>query len=119
MAGEGSTGFAIVEEKGTRKQRLVKAGDVIAGAKVVRIKRNAVDVLVEDQERTLKIAETKEAPILPPPAGRRPYSLRQPRRPAPLPSAEARSGRDCRTWGACSARPRSGPTSMRAYRMDS
>ena len=70
VAGAAKYGFAIIEEKGTRKQRLVKAGDVIAGAKVVRINRNAVDLLVEDQERTLKIAETKEAPILPPPAAR-------------------------------------------------
>jgi general secretion pathway protein C len=68
VAGEAKYGFAIIEEKGTRKQRLVKAGDVIAGAKVVRINRNTVDLLVEDQERTLKMAETKEAPILPPPA---------------------------------------------------
>jgi general secretion pathway protein C len=68
VAGESKYGFAIIEERGTRKQRLVKAGDVIAGAKVVRIKRNAVDLLVENQERTLKMAETKEAPILPPPA---------------------------------------------------
>ena len=68
VAGETKYGFAIIEERGTRKQRLVKAGDVIAGAKVVRIKRNAVDLLVEGQERTLKMAETNEAPILPPPA---------------------------------------------------
>jgi hypothetical protein len=65
VAGEGKYGFAIIEEKGTRKQRLVKAGDVVAGAKVVRIKRNAVDVLVEGAVRTLKMAEMKEAPILP------------------------------------------------------
>ena len=69
VAGEGKFGFAIIEEKGTRKQRLVKAGDVVAGAKVIRIKRNAVDVLVEDRKMTLKIVETKEAPILPPPQG--------------------------------------------------
>jgi len=65
VAGEGKYGFAIIEERGTRKQRLVKAGDVVAGAKVIRIRRNAVDVLVEEQERTLKMAEMKEAPILP------------------------------------------------------
>jgi general secretion pathway protein C len=82
VAGDSKYGFAIVEEKGTRKQRLVKAGDVIAGAKVVRIKRNAMDILVEDQERTLKIAETREAPILPPPAaGASASSL-----PTPLPT---------------------------------
>ncbi|MDP3096876.1 MAG: PDZ domain-containing protein, partial [Syntrophales bacterium] len=68
VAGEGKYGFAIIEEKGTRKQRLVKVGDVVAGAKVVRIKRNAVDVLVEGEARTLKMAEMKEAPILPPTA---------------------------------------------------
>jgi general secretion pathway protein C len=70
VAGEMKYGFAIIEERGTRNQRLVKTGDVIAGAKVVRIRRNAVDLLVEDQERTLKMAETNEAPILPPPAAR-------------------------------------------------
>lgn len=68
VAGEGKYGFAIIEEKGTRKQRLVKVGDVVAGAKIIRIKRNALDVLVEEQERTLKMAEMKEGPILPPPA---------------------------------------------------
>jgi general secretion pathway protein C len=68
VAGEGKYGFAIIEEKGTKKQRLVKVGDVVSGAKVIRIKRNAIDVLVEEQERTLKMAEMKEAPIFPPTA---------------------------------------------------
>ncbi len=67
VAGEPKYGFAIVEEKGTRKQRLVKAGDLIAGARVVRIKRNAIDLLVNGQERVLKIAEAHEGPIVPPP----------------------------------------------------
>jgi len=65
VAGEGKYGFAIIEEKGTKKQRLVKAGDVVAGAQVVRIKRNAIDLIVNDQERTLKITERPEGPILP------------------------------------------------------
>jgi len=66
VAGGPKYGFAIVEEKGTKKQRLVKAGDLIDGAKVVRIRRNAIDLLVGDQERTLKMAEMNEGPILPP-----------------------------------------------------
>ena len=66
VAGEGKYGFAIVEEKGTRKQKLVKSGDILSGAKVVRIKRNAVDFLVGDQVLTLKIVESKEEPILAP-----------------------------------------------------
>jgi general secretion pathway protein C len=69
VAGEGKYGFAIIEEKGTRKQRLVKAGDVVYGAKVIRIKRNAVDILVAERVRTLKIVETREAPIFPPQTG--------------------------------------------------
>jgi general secretion pathway protein C len=69
VAGEGKYGFAIIEEKGTRKQRLVKTGEVVYGAKVIRIKRDAVDILVAERERTLKIVETKETPILPPPGG--------------------------------------------------
>ncbi len=66
VAGGPRYGFAVIEEKGTKKQRLVKAGDLVAGAKVIRIKRNAIDLLVNDQERTLKILEMKEGPIVPP-----------------------------------------------------
>ncbi|MBN2438762.1 MAG: PDZ domain-containing protein [Deltaproteobacteria bacterium] len=66
VAGGPGYGFAIVEEKGTKQQRLVKAGDLIDGAKVVRINRNTIDLLVGDQERTLKMAEMSEGPILPP-----------------------------------------------------
>jgi general secretion pathway protein C len=82
VAGGPTYGFAIVEDKGTKQQRLVKTGDVIAGAKVIRIKRNAVDFLVNDQERTLRIVETKEGPIVPPPRGL----------PAPPPSPAAAAG---------------------------
>jgi general secretion pathway protein C len=67
VAGGPKYGFAVVEEKGTRKQRLIKVGDLVAGAKVIRIKRNAIDLLVNDQERTLKMVETQEGPIVPPP----------------------------------------------------
>jgi general secretion pathway protein C len=67
VAGEGKYGFAIIEEKGSRKQRLVKAGDILlSGAKVVRIKRNAVDLMINNRKQTLKIVETKEGPILTP-----------------------------------------------------
>lgn len=66
VAGEVMYGFAIIEEKGTRKQRLVKAGDILLGVQVLRIKRNAIDLLVNNREQTLKIVETKEGPILPP-----------------------------------------------------
>jgi general secretion pathway protein C len=72
VAGGARYGFAVVEEKETRKQRLVKVGDVLSGAEVLRIKRNAIDLLVNNRERTLKIVESKEAPIL------SPYSVAKP-----------------------------------------
>jgi general secretion pathway protein C len=65
VAGDAKHGFAVIEEKSAHKQRLVKIGDVISGARVIRIKRNALDVLVNDQERTLKMADKTEAPVLP------------------------------------------------------
>ncbi|MHB8908376.1 MAG: type II secretion system protein N [Syntrophales bacterium] len=65
VAGGPKYGFAIVEEKGTKKQRLVKVGDLVAGARIVRIKRNAIDLLVNGQERMLKMVETNEGPIVP------------------------------------------------------
>ncbi len=66
VAGGPKYGFAIIEEKGTRKQRLVKVGDILLGLEVLRIKRNEIDILVNNQERTLKIVESKEGPILSP-----------------------------------------------------
>jgi general secretion pathway protein C len=69
VAGGPKYGFAVVEEKATKKQRLVKTGDLVAGAKVIQINRNAIDLLVNNQTRTLKIVESKEGPIVPPPSG--------------------------------------------------
>ena len=66
VAGGPRYGFAVIEEKGTRKQRLVKVGDVIAGAKVVRIRRNAIDLLMNDRKSTLEMLEANKEPILPP-----------------------------------------------------
>ena len=69
IAGDENKGYAIVEEKGNQKQRLLKAGDVVAGAKVIRIQRNSVDFLIDNQERTLKIVEAAK-PFFPPAANR-------------------------------------------------
>jgi general secretion pathway protein C len=70
VAGEGKYGFAIIEEKASHKQRLIRIGDVVSGARILRIRRNALDVLIDDNERTLKMAERTEAPIVPPSSGK-------------------------------------------------
>lgn len=66
VAGDSAYGFAIVEDKKAKKQILVKTGDTVAGGKVIRINRNSIDLLVDNQERNIKMAETNESPILPP-----------------------------------------------------
>lgn len=66
VAGTGKDGFAIIEEKGKNKQLLYKVGNMVAGAKVVRITRNAVTFLVGDKERVLKMIDANQAPLLPP-----------------------------------------------------
>lgn len=66
VAGGARYGFAVIEEKGTHKQRLVKIGDTLLGMEVLRIKRNEIDLLVNNQEHTLKIVAAKEGPILSP-----------------------------------------------------
>ena len=48
VAGTGKDGFAIIEEKANKKQLLYKVGNVVAGAKVLKIARNAVTFLVGD-----------------------------------------------------------------------
>jgi type II secretion system protein C len=65
VAGTGKDGFAIIEEKGKNKQLLYKVGNVVAGAKVVKIARNAVTFLVGDKERVLKMIDTTQGPLLP------------------------------------------------------
>jgi type II secretion system protein C len=66
VAGTGKDGFAVIEEKGKNKQLLYKVGNVVAGAKVVKITRNAVTFLAGDRERVLKMVNANQAPLLPP-----------------------------------------------------
>lgn len=65
VAGDAKYGFAVIEDKTQKKQRLYKVGDSINGARVIRIMRNAVAFKVNDQEKILKIPETTEKPFLP------------------------------------------------------
>jgi len=42
IAGEDGKGYAIIEERDKKRQRLYKVGDKVGGATIVRIARNAV-----------------------------------------------------------------------------
>jgi general secretion pathway protein C len=66
VAGDAKYGFAVIEDKTQKKQRLYKVGDSISGARVVRIMRNAVAFKVNNQEKILRIPETTVKPLLPP-----------------------------------------------------
>jgi general secretion pathway protein C len=66
VAGDGRYGFAILEEKSRKKQILYKVGDALGGGRISRILRNAIAVKVGEEEKIMKITETRETPILPP-----------------------------------------------------
>ena len=82
VAGDGKDGFAVIEERGKNKQLLYKVGNVVAGAKLIRIMRHAVVFQVGDKERTLKISQTTEGPLL----------ASRPASPPPVATGTARSG---------------------------
>jgi general secretion pathway protein C len=65
VAGDSRHGFAVIEEKTHKRQKLYKVGDMVSGVKVIRIMRNAVAFMVNDQERILRIPETTEKAVLP------------------------------------------------------
>ena len=58
IAGEDGRGYAIIEERDKKKQRLYKVGDRVAGATIVKILRNAVVLRVGENDQVLKKKET-------------------------------------------------------------
>ena len=65
VAGDSRYGFAIIEEKGRNKQVLYKVGGTVAGAKIVKIIRNAVVLNTGDREVMLRMPERLKSPLLP------------------------------------------------------
>jgi general secretion pathway protein C len=57
IAGEDGKGYAIIEERDKKKQRLYKVGDRVAGATIMKILRNAVVLRVGDRDQVLKKKE--------------------------------------------------------------
>lgn len=76
-----SCGFIVVEERGTRKQKLYKIGNSIGSNKLVKIGRNTATLKNGEREITLKVKETVEGSLVPGPTGTA--------RPAYSPSAAA------------------------------
>ncbi len=61
IAGEDGRGYAIIEERDKKKQRLYKVGDKVAGATIVKIMRNAVVLRMGERDQVLKKKETASA----------------------------------------------------------
>ena len=57
IAGEDGRGYAVIEERDKKKQRLYKVGDRVAGATIVKILRNAVVLRVGEKDQVLKKKE--------------------------------------------------------------
>jgi general secretion pathway protein C len=61
IAGEGGRGYAIIEERDKKRQRLYTVGDKVAGATIVKIMRNAVVLRLGDKDQVLKKKEIASA----------------------------------------------------------
>jgi type II secretion system protein C len=72
VASNSSFGFIVVEERGSRKQKLYRLGDKIGQGKLVRITRNTATITSGDRETTIRIKETIEGALL----GGQPHSQR-------------------------------------------
>jgi len=57
IAGEEGRGYAVIEERDKKKQRLYKVGDRVAGAVIVKILRNGVVLRVGEMDQVLKKKE--------------------------------------------------------------
>lgn len=65
VACNSSFGFIVLEEHGSRKQKLYKLGDKIGSNKLTKITRNTATLKNEEREIILKIKETMEGSLLP------------------------------------------------------
>ncbi|HEX7503713.1 MAG TPA: type II secretion system protein N [Syntrophales bacterium] len=54
IAGEDGKGYAIIEERDKKRQRLYKVGDKVSGATIVKIMRNAVVLRLGEKDQVLK-----------------------------------------------------------------
>jgi general secretion pathway protein C len=61
IAGEDGRGYAIIEERDKKRQRLYKVGDKVGGATIVKIARNAVVLRMGDRDQVLKKKEISSA----------------------------------------------------------
>jgi general secretion pathway protein C len=57
IAGEDGKGYAIIEERDKKRQRLYKVGDKVGGATIVKIMRNAVVLRLGEKDQVLKKKE--------------------------------------------------------------
>jgi general secretion pathway protein C len=64
VAGASSFGFIVVEERGSRKQKLYRLGDNIGSNKLVRITRNTATLKSGEREITLRIKETIDGSLV-------------------------------------------------------
>lgn len=75
-----SCGFIVVEERGSRKQKLYRIGDKVGPHQLVKITRNAATLKSGEREVTIRIKETIDGPLLPnaPSSRTRPASAAMP-----------------------------------------
>lgn len=64
VACSASVGFIFIEERGSKKQKLYRLGDMIGSSKLVKITRNTATLRSGDRDITLKVKATIEGQLL-------------------------------------------------------
>lgn len=65
VACNSSVGFIFIEERGSKKQKLYRLGDMIGSSKLIKITRNTATLRSGDRDVTLKVKATIEGQLLP------------------------------------------------------
>jgi general secretion pathway protein C len=65
VACNSSYGFIFIEERGNKKQKLYRLGDMIGSSKLVKITRNTATLRSGGRDITVKVKETVEGQLLP------------------------------------------------------
>jgi general secretion pathway protein C len=65
VACNSSVGFIFIEERGSKKQKLYRLGDMIGSSKLIKITRNTATLRSGGRDLTLKVKSTIEGQLLP------------------------------------------------------
>jgi len=78
-------GYAIIEQRGANKQQLLRVGNAVSGARLIKVARNSATFKYNNREVILKAVQGTETPLLPARSGNIPSPQVPPSKQEPMP----------------------------------